>query len=134
MSRVRVCTSYYNDTIFCAYARMILTSLTTSNNQLLSRKCAHTTMTFLSHLLSLSSSLCTCPPLLHNSALLDAGGRERGKPGEGANSLEASPTERSLLFLHSGWPFANASTLPPPPPPPLPLSGSLRPSFPGCVA
>ena len=75
---------------------------------------------------SFSSSFYMTPLKPHNGALLAAEGETWG--GWKAPALWNTLRERSLLFLHSGWPFGSASTQLTPPPPPLAHSGSLSPS------
>lgn len=94
----------------------------------------------LSQFLSLSSSLYISPLQPHNSALLGTEGKRGETQGGGTSQLSGTLSERererSLLFLHSGWPFGSASTLPPPPPPSRSRSrsGSPQPLLRRCVA
>lgn len=102
----------------------------TNNNGLLNR------------FFSFSSSFYTYPLQPHNSPLLASEGETWG--GCKAPALWNTLRERSLLFLHSGWPFGSASTQltpppPPTPPPPLALSPACslwlsRPLLRCCVA
>ena len=84
----------------------------------------------LNHFFSFSSSFYMTPLKPHNGALLAAEGETWG--GWKAPALWNTLRERSLLFLHSGWPFGSASTqlTPPPPPPPIALSLALTLSAP----
>lgn len=62
----------------------------------------------LNHFFSFSSSFYTYPLQPHNSALWASEGETWG--GWKAPALWNTLRERSLLFLHSGWPFGSAST------------------------
>lgn len=107
----------------CAYVLIILTSFTTPNNQLSSRKCAHTTMAYwIIFSPSFSSSFYTSPLQPHNSALLGC----EGKLGAGAKRQLSTQEREACCFCTVDGHLVELLALPAPPPSLLPSNGGLE--------